>query len=85
MPTPPVDATPALDEAEVRMLNLMFETNGEYNSYQLSQELQLSIGHTEHYISQLLKLELLDNFYAAMSDPYYKISSGGRSYIISNG
>jgi Na+/phosphate symporter len=78
------NSTEKINENELNILKLLFDTNTELFAAHVSQHFNMPIGNAEYHLNNLLEKELIYAGYSAIEDTRYKINSDGRKYIIEN-
>jgi len=73
-----------LEDIEVQILKLLFDSNQDFIAVDLAQNFQTPIGNTEYHLNNLLEKKLINAFYSVIDDTRYHISADGRGYVIKN-
>jgi len=74
----------SLEDIEVQILKLLFDSNQDLLAADLAQNFQSPIGNIEYHLNNLLEKKLINASYNMIDDTRYSISAGGRAYIVKN-
>lgn len=73
-----------LEDIEVQILKMLFDSNQNFFAADLTQSFQSPIGNIEYHLNNLLEKKLINASYNVIDDTRYYISASGRAYVVKN-